>query len=822
MKNPSLPRFAPQAQASAIVRSGKARFTVLKSRLIRMEWDPDQEFEDKASQVFWYRDQAVPAFEQREVEGWLEIETEHLLLRFKAGGMFHWRELSITLKETGTIWRYGDRDTQNLGGTARTLDRADGSVQLEPGLVSRSGWAIVDDSLSLVFDKQAWLQPRERHPQAKDLYFLGYGHDYLAAIQEYQDLGGRPGLLPRWALGNWWSRYWAYTQDELLNLMLEFKAYQIPLSVCIVDMDWHITKTGNRSTGWTGYTWNPELFPDPEAFIHKLHALGLKTALNLHPAEGIHPHEAAYPVLREALRQTGEDNTPIEFDIASVEFTEAYFKHLHHPLEAAGIDFWWMDWQQGTQTKTAGLDPLFWLNHLHYYDLGRGPLKRPFIFSRWPGLGGQRYPIGFLGDTIVSWASLAFQPGFTSTAANVGFGWWSHDIGGHTEGIEEGELYLRWLQYGVFSPIFRLHSTNNPYIERRPWGYGLDILSHARDAMQLRHQLVPLLYSAARQNAETGEPPILPVYYEWPEEDAAYHCSQEYLFCRQLLAAPYTTPQDPQTRLSRQVVWLPRGHWFDLQTGQYFDGGAWYSLYGGLEHIPVFARAGAIIPLALNGSEFGTANPRKIALQVFADEHGEYTLYEDEGVTQAYRKGQFTETVYRQEYDGDSLRFRIEPVRGQFPRMPRTRHYQLTFFGLSEPVEVLLDGDGQSETLVWEYDADRSAVLVAGFDWDVSQSGTIRVRGTSLLRHEEDMLGRIAKIVSAARLPSRTKATLMNNLPVYLQNPGRLIDIFHEFSESQMLALFESIFYRQSQPPALDARSAYIQVSNTFWEMVRS
>ena len=254
--------------------------------------------------------------------------------------------------------------------------------------------------------------------------------------------------------------------------MEEFREREFPLSVCIVDMDWHTTQTGNRSVGWTGYTWNRDLFPDPAGFIAWLHEQGLRTALNLHPADGVHPHEEAYAEMAAAVGIDPATGEPVEFDSVDPRFVEAYFKFLHHPQEAIGVDFWWLDWQQGKQSKLQGLDPLWWLNHLHFYDLGRDGVKRPFIFSRWGGLGNHRYPIGFSGDTVVSWASLANQPYFTATAANVGYGWWSHDIGGHMWGVEDAELYLRWVQYGVFSPILRLHSTNNPYQDRRPWGWG--------------------------------------------------------------------------------------------------------------------------------------------------------------------------------------------------------------------------------------------------------------------------------------------------------------------------------------------------------------
>jgi alpha-glucosidase (family GH31 glycosyl hydrolase) len=126
---------------------------------------------------------------------------------------------------------------------------------------------------------------------------------------------------------------------------------------------------------------------------------------------------------------------PIEFDVADSHFMQAYFEYLHYPKEEQGIDFWWMDWQQGEHSKLQGLDPLYWLNHLHFYDQAKQGKKRPFIFSRWGGLGNHRYPIGFSGDTVITWDSLSFQPYFTSTASNVAYGWWSHDIGGHFMGM---------------------------------------------------------------------------------------------------------------------------------------------------------------------------------------------------------------------------------------------------------------------------------------------------------------------------------------------------------------------------------------------------
>ena len=160
----------------------------------------------------------------------------------------------------------------------------------------------------------------------------------------------------------------------------------------------------------------------------------------------------------------------IPFDITDKKFAINYMNLLHHPLEAQGINFWWLDWQQEPTTKLPGVNPTWWLNYVHFTDQQREG-KRPLLFHRWGGLGNHRYQIGFSGDTISIWDSLAFQPWFTGTAANVGYAYWSHDIGGHMPGAVDPEIYTRWIQFGALSPILRTHTTKNPDSERRIWAY---------------------------------------------------------------------------------------------------------------------------------------------------------------------------------------------------------------------------------------------------------------------------------------------------------------------------------------------------------------
>jgi hypothetical protein len=777
--------FQPIANPTAIVQAPCVRFSVLTSRLIRIESSPTDRFEDRPSQVFWQRDQPVPSFEVQRTPDRLIITTEQLRLTYHLTARGPTPDtLAIEVFATQTIWKYGDRgERQNLRGTARTLDGVNGALWLERGLLSRDGWAVVDDSDSLVFNDQGWLEPRNAS-ENHDLYFFGYGHAYAQAVQDFCRVSGQVPLIPRYILGNWWSRYWAYTQQELIDLMRDFQAHEIPLAVCIVDMDWHITATGNASSGWTGYTWNRELFPDPAIFLDWLHQHGLRTALNLHPADGVYPHEAQYADMARALQIDPATQPPIEFDIADPEFMRAYFEILHHPYEAAGVDFWWIDWQQGTRSKLSGFDPLMGLNHLHFYDLGRDGSRRPFIFSRWFGLGNQRYPIGFSGDTVVSWESLAFQPCFTATAANVAYGWWSHDIGGHMQGVEDGELYARWVQFGVFSPILRLHSTNNPYQDRRPWLQAAPYDSIIRDALQLRHQLIPYIYTMAWRNHVEGLPLITPMYYDCPAEEAAYRCPQQYRFGSELIAAPFTSPLDPDTRLSRQQVWLPAGDWFNFFTGDHYSGDRWITLYGTLDDIPVFAPAGAIVPLAPRVGWGGVENPAVLDLHIFPQRPGRFVLYEDDGATTAYQQGHHCLTAFEMHADS----FSIELGQGDVSCVPSSRIYRLIFRGITAPEEIQLAINGLAHDVQMPYDDGTQDVMIelAGIAPTDRVELTLRPIKPALV---DRRAGRSRDMLRAFRMESDSKREIDQALAEIFEDVERLREFGAAVKDSHIAAL---------------------------------
>ncbi len=596
-----------------------------------------------------------------------------------------------------------------LPGTARTLDMVNGSTQLKPGITSRYGTSVLDDSESLLLMPDGSIAPR---PKCRDRYWFVYGQDYLRQLQDFYRLTGPVPLIPKFALGNWWSRYRAYTQEEYRSLMQKFIDRKIPITVATIDMDWHWTDVLTRFgpdakpqmpkskeefvynkllPGWTGYSWNTELFPDHRELLCWLHDRGFKVPLNVHPSQGVRFFEDAYEAVCRRMGQDPARRACVPFDPTDPRFMQAYFEELHHPLEDEGVDFWWLDWQQGKITDIPGLDPLWALNHYHTLDAARGG-KRPLILSRYAGLGSHRYPLGFSGDTIASWKSLNFQPYFTITAANAGYTWWSHDIGGHMHGAQDDELYLRWLQFGVFSPVNRLHSSNSDFMGKEPWKRSWTAEKIAENFLRLRHKLIPYLYSANYRTHALAEPLCMPLYYRYPCPQA-YEAKNQYIFGGQLLVSPITQPADKRLNLAYVNTWLPEGRWTDIFTGRIYKGNRWLRLYRDLDSIPVLAKEGSIVPMYCSGdsNDLSLAQPLEIHLW---RGNGQFDLYEDDGETLAYQRGAFAMTRFELQEQGDTLRLSITPPKDSHDLLPAQRQMVLRFRDAeAEPVTVTVGNE---------------------------------------------------------------------------------------------------------------------------------
>ena len=707
----------------AVIQGEKYRFTVFTPSLIRLEYSEEGYFEDRPTQSVINRDFEIAQYgtEKQMIDGteWLVIETEKLVLyydqkAFSASGLY------IKVKDLPDAkWCFG-QELNDLRGTYRTLDRVDGDsfvnedgskqkLELGHGIISREGFSVIDDSKSMALTAEGWVEPRK---PCVDLYFFGYGHRYLEALDDFYTLCGSTPLLPRFALGNWWSRYHRYTEAEYKKMVNRFEQEKLPFSVAVIDMDWHLVDDVDPKygSGWTGYTWNKKFFPDPEGFMSWLHDKNMKVTLNVHPADGIRAFEEIYPKMANALGIDPATEKAIEFDPADPVFMEKYYEILCHDLEKQGVDFWWIDWQQGEESKMPGLDPLWMLNHFHYLDSAwKG--SRPMTFSRYAGVGSHRYPVGFSGDTAITWESLEYQPYFTNTASNIGYGWWSHDIGGHMWGIRDDELMARWVQYGVFSPVNRLHSSNNPFSGKEPWKYDATTRDVMNRYLRLRHGMIPYLYTMNRRAHAQNQPMIQPMYYAEPECEEAYQVPNEYYFGSELVVSPITSPVDPVARAAKVKTWLPEGQWADMFTGVVYDGGRMLELWRTVEDMPVLMKAGAIVPMKdMEQYDNSVENPKAMEVHVFPAADGCFTLWEDAGDLPKDHEENWAATDLT--WNKEQAAFTITAAKGNTEVIPESRSWKMVFHAVEEMTDIAVTADGENVDVQISYDEECANLIV--------------------------------------------------------------------------------------------------------------
>jgi len=784
---------------SSLIIGDKYRFSILTSRLVRMEYSSDGLFEDRPTQIVINRNFETPYFTVYENEKLLEIDTDWLSIsydkkEFSIGGL----SVKVRSESSGiySTWRFSEPVTEGLWGTTRTLDQADGAIPLEAGLQSRiGGFGVLDDSDSLVLLEDGWVEPRKRN--VEDIYFFGYGYEYSLCLHDFFHLCGNTPLLPRYAIGNWWSRFYSYSDKEYNELMDRFSSEEIPLSVAVIDLDWHLRDIDPKyGKGWTGYTWNNKLFSNPKEFMKSLHQRNLKVTLNLHPAEGVQPHEQMYEKMAGVLGRDPDKEQPINFDFCDRSFVEAYFKYLHHPQEEDGVDFWWIDWQQGNVSRIPEADPIWMLNHFHFVDSARDG-KRPMILSRYAGPGSHRYPIGFSGDTIISWKSLQFQPYFTLTAANIGYGWWSHDIGGHAGGLKDEELTVRWLQFGVFSPIMRLHSTSNLFNGKEPWKFNEPGRSIMKDFLQLRHKLIPYIYTMNWRCHKEGKLLVQPMYYNYPKENEAYEVSNQYEFGTELIVCPITTVLDSSLKLGNVAVWIPKGMYFDFFTGMRYTGGRLINMFRTIDKIPVLAKAGAIIPMTgeVDAKKNGVNLPSKMLIKVFCGANGSFEMYEDDGESLEYINSEYAITRFDLVWSSEgSANFFISSVSKKINAIPKKRQYTIEFFGIEDMYNITVMANESPVCYSKIYKDEHKVIRITLPLCDVNSSLKI-VFEDNLTLAGNDFKSKIFQLLNRAQLEYELKENIYNII-CEAENPGFAICELQAMNLSKNLlgALSEILF----------------------------
>ena len=730
------------APAPAEVRDGPARFQVLSPTLIRLEYAADGQFEDRPTLTVPVRG-APPRFRTSVADGVRKIRTSRIVLRYRLGaGPFDAANLRLRIKGFGQARpsfpapaRFPSSITAptvpppspdpdpapvtsgNLGGWYRGLDNQSGPVQLHDGVLSRDGWYVLDDSGSpLLADGGRWYAERPSHAGAyQDGYLFGYGQDYVGALRDLHRLTGPAPLLPRKAFGNWFSRYNGYSEADYHELLGQFRAHRVPLDVLVVDTDYKAPRD------WDGWQWTPAFFPNPSRFLNWAHSKGLDVTLNVHPSISTDdPGYAAADAAAGGLIDGGDrckvfirdpEASCAVWDWARRDHVSSYFA-LHAPFEAGGVDSWWLDYCcDESRARAAGLPPDTWINSLYAQrQRDRGlrwlPLSRigASMFDYGSATAGawaeHRSTIHFTGDTFATWPMLDFQTRFTAAeGAGIGMPYVSHDVGSFHGNVLPNDMYVRWIQSGFVQPILRLHSNHAP---RLPWEYGGRAGRIASLFLRLRESLVPYLYTAARQAYDTGLPIARAMYLGWPRNGAAYRFDRQYMLGDELLVAPVGSPGDP----ARKRVWFPPGKWVDLFTGETHRGPGARTLTVPLERMPIFARAGAIVPRQDYVHHVGRGPVDPLILNIYAGDDGGFTLYEDEGVGFGYQTQQFTRTRFRWRRQGRSATVVLGRARGRYPGAPSGRRYSVRISGVERPSAVTIgSGAARRELRDLSYDA---------------------------------------------------------------------------------------------------------------------
>lgn len=653
---------------------GQARFTFYTPGVVRMEYADQARFAEGPSLLMGPTMPASIKVEHAIENNTLVLKTARMTLTYTNDGQgFHAGNLRIEHRHFNghnTSWTPGQADRENLGSVPRCLDQWKwcGGPAHHPveGVLSREGGHFIQDHARVYghpeydwpinLDRQVWF----------DGYFFAYGADFKAALKDYITVFGRIPMVPRWAFGFWYSRWYAYTEKDLIDLANRYRREKIPMDVMVIDTDWR--------GGWGGYDWSATCFPDPRRALARLRKLGLRTSLNDHPGydnyDPLNPGDSHIPAIARRLGPLPHQGQ-WACDWSNKRAVEAWKDIILAEPFGLGMDFWWIDgW---IKPPFGSTDSQLWANR-QYFELTRERTgKRGMILARWGGVGSHRYPVQFSGDTPSEWEMLRHQIEMTSRSAGLCATYWSHDIGGFFNKRVDEELFIRWFQFGAMSPIFRTHSDHG---DREPWKYSPRVRKLFRKQTRIRYALAPYWYTLAREAHDEGLPILRPLFIEYNDNDGgALYRKHQYMIGRDLLVIPADGPADPQTGAQRKRAYFPNGEWLNLETAETRKGMLDGSIDIPVEYIPTYVRRGAIIPSQPVGEALGTLPSEALHLDVYPDpvKASSFTLYEDDGETEAYAKDRCARTRVDMEPNGADVRVCVSAPAGRYRGMPQRR-----------------------------------------------------------------------------------------------------------------------------------------------------
>ncbi|WP_278551158.1 glycoside hydrolase family 31 protein [Elizabethkingia bruuniana] len=698
---------------------GKVRFTIITPELIRMEYATDGKFLDDPTLFAVNRNSRTDSFKVTHTGNDYVIKTKRMEVHYKADDLpFSQKNIRIIVNNQpkNYEWRIYSQDDKNLGGTLSTLDEISGSVKTDDGLLSRNGWHLIDDSGKEVL-KNEWIAQRPVN-HYRDLYFFAYGNDYKSGLKALTQISGNIPMNRKYVHGVWYCRWWDYTSKDFLDIIDGYKKNDFPIDVLAMDMGWHTQKEATTGMGhagiygWTGYTWNNKLIPDPKDLLTQLKNDSVYIALNDHPHDGIRHHEKYYPDFMKAMGEDTLKQEKLLFNAGSKKYMNNFFKYALKPNEDMGVNFWWLDWQQDyVMPHVLGyenLKHLPWLNHL-YFDHSKDKGQRGLLFSRWSGWGSHRTPIQFSGDAVATWDMLKFEVPFTASSSNAGCFFWAHDVGGFY-GERDTELYIRWSQFALTTAALRIHSVYSKDLDRRPWLWG-DIATKAlRKVYHLRSQLMPYIYSSVYQSHKESLPLIRSMYIDYPSLEKSYENPQQYMFGDVLLSAPIVSKGSSPEYIASQKIWFPPNeNWYDISTHEEYEGGSTITVTKDIYNFPLYVKGGIPLPMQPYQQRMASAALHTLIIRCYPGKIGQtgvFQLYEDDGISNDYTNGNYytTRLSYTQNSENQAT-INIEKALGKGYKdavKKRTYKIELPVFKITTVIvngkktKVQQDSDGKA------------------------------------------------------------------------------------------------------------------------------
>jgi len=533
-----------------------------------------------------------------------------------------------------------------------------------------------------------------------DYYFL-YGPEFDKIIAGYRDLTGQAPMFGKWAYGFWQCKNRYKSQDEILGVARKYRELHIPVDNIVQDWFWW-----NRKGE---FVFNKN-YPDPKAMVDQLHNENFHLMISIWPF--FEPGSANYDYMQNKgwfvdkfkyAKPPYHTNSMAVYDATSPAARKYYWDEVNRGLFSIGLDAWWMD---TTEPETEGQEENILLNHklaagsgnryVNAYPLldtqavyqgqrSSSDKKRVFILSRSAFAGSQRNGVtAWSGDINSDWLSYRRQVPAGLNFALSGIPYWTTDIGGFVFGNTTDpafrELFIRWFQYGTFNPILRVHGTRHPD-ENELWSYGPDAQTILANFDRLRYRMLPYIYSLAWKTTSEAYTPMRPLVMDFRTDSRAQDTGDQFMFGPAFLVNPVTDP----AATTRQL-YLPVATWYDFWTGSAVEGGQTISAIAPLDRLPLYVRAGSILPLGPD-EEWSTEKPADpIELRIYRGASGDFTLYEDENDNYDYEKGAYATIPLH--WDDATRTLTIGDRKGQFPGMLENRAFRVVFVGENHGVGV--------------------------------------------------------------------------------------------------------------------------------------